>query len=210
MLKALLLRRLSRQAPPSDAFAVGRPSSLVITSSSTKYAAPLRAGHEDGQSSTRIVVAVFIRAQNIGFGKLRLDNLACVNPPNRSEGTRTRVSIGDLLIVITGAGVTSPALVDCDFGEAYVSQHVALIKPISVELSRWLLLCLIADAACRTTLLAAAYGSGKPGLNLDTIRRLTIPIPPQAEMHRILSRLDDLIAVVRQTRGHAFNEQTDS
>ena len=34
----------------------------------------------------------FVRAQNIRFGRLRLDDLACVNPPKKSEGTRTRVS----------------------------------------------------------------------------------------------------------------------
>ena len=68
--------------------------------------------------------AGFIRAQNIRFGKLRLDDLACVNPPSKSEGSRTLAAKGDLLIVITGAGVTNPALLDRDLGEAYVSQHV--------------------------------------------------------------------------------------
>ena len=51
---------------------------------------------------------LFIRAQNIRFGKLRLEDLAFVNPPSNSEGSRTQVAKGDLLIVITGAGVTNP------------------------------------------------------------------------------------------------------
>src|SRR5262249_184887 len=36
--------------------------------------------------------AKFIRAQNIRFGKLYSHDLACVNPPNKAEGVRTRVS----------------------------------------------------------------------------------------------------------------------
>jgi type I restriction enzyme S subunit len=36
--------------------------------------------------------------------------------------------MGDLLIVITGAGVTNPARLIGDIGEAYVSQHVGLIR----------------------------------------------------------------------------------
>jgi type I restriction enzyme S subunit len=135
----------------------------------------------------------FIRAQNIRFGKLRLDDLACVNPPKKSEGTRTQVSKGDLLVVITGAGVTNPALLGADLGEAYVSQHVALIKPTDTNLSPWLLLCLMAPMGGRAELVMRAYGAGKPGLNLDNIRSLPIPLPPLAEQRRIVEKVNSLM-----------------
>jgi type I restriction enzyme S subunit len=137
----------------------------------------------------------FIRAQNIRFGRLRLDDLACVNPPRRSEGTRTQVSKDDLLIVITGAGVTNPARLDKDLGEAYVSQHVALVKPTDTSLSHWLLLCLMAPMGGRAALVKRAYGAGKPGLNLDNIRSLLIALPPLAEQRRIVAKVDELMTV---------------
>ncbi|MFG1288432.1 restriction endonuclease subunit S [Xanthobacter versatilis] len=137
----------------------------------------------------------FIRAQNIRFGKLRLDDLAFVNPPSNSEGSRTQVAKGDLLIVITGAGVTNPALLDHDPGEAYVSQHVGLVRPSDNRLSKWLLLCLMADAGGRAELVERAYGAGKPGLNLENIRSLSIPLPPLAEQHRIVAKVDALMAL---------------
>jgi len=137
----------------------------------------------------------FIRAQNIRFGKLRLDDLAFVNPPSNSEGSRTQVAKSDLLIVITGAGVTNPALLDHDPGEAYVSQHVGLVRPSDQRLSEWLLLCLMADAGGRAELVERAYGAGKPGLNLDNIRSLSIPLPPLAEQRRIVAKVDDLMAI---------------
>jgi len=137
----------------------------------------------------------FIRAQNIRFGRLRLDDLACVTPPAGSEGARTQVSPGDLLVVITGAGVTNPALLDRDLGEAYVSQHVGLVRPAMIELSRWLLLCLMAHAGGRSQLLQRAYGAGKPGLNLDNIRTLIIPLPPMAEQLRILAKVGELVSI---------------
>lgn len=67
--------------------------------------------------------AKFLRAQNLRFGRLLLDDLACVSPPSQAEGTRTRVSKGDLLIVIAGAGVTNPAVVERDLGEAFVRRR---------------------------------------------------------------------------------------
>lgn len=137
----------------------------------------------------------FIRAQNIRFGKLRLDDLAFVNPPSSSEGMRTRVAEGDLFIVITGAGVTNPARLDRDLGKAYVSQHVALVRPIDKELSEWFLLCLMAPAGGRSELIERAYGAGKPGLNLDNIRTLNVPIPPLAEQRRIIAKVDELMTL---------------
>lgn len=140
----------------------------------------------------------FIRAQNIRFGKLRLDDLAFVNPPSNSEGSRTQVAKDDLLIVITGAGVTNPALLDHDPGEAYVSQHVGLVRPTDSQLSVWLLLCLMADGAGRAELVERAYGAGKPGLNLDNIRSLSVPLPPLAEQYRIVAKVNELMALCDQ------------
>jgi type I restriction enzyme, S subunit len=135
----------------------------------------------------------FIRAQNIRFGKLKLDDIAHVKLPKKTEGIRTQLSQGDILIVITGAGVTNPALLDTEIGEAYVSQHVALVKSTKKELSQWLLLCLMAPIGGRNELVERAYGSGKPGLNLDNIRSLKIALPPLNEQNRIIAKVDELI-----------------
>ena len=137
----------------------------------------------------------FIRAQNIRFGKLKLDDLAFVRPPSNSEGTRTRAAEGDLLIVITGAGVTNPARLDRDLGEAYVSQHVGLVRLVQKQLSEWILLCLMAPVGGRSELVERAYGAGRPGLNLENIRTLSVPLPPLSEQRRIVAGVDHLMAL---------------
>ncbi len=152
----------------------------------------------------------FIRAQNVRFGTLKLDDLAFVNPPSNSEGSRTKVAKGDLLIVITGAGVTNPAVLDRDLGEAYVSQHIGLVRPMNEQLSHWLLLCLMAPAGGRAELIERAYGAGKPGLNLDNIRSLSVPLPPLAEQQRIVAKVDELMAVCDQLEASLTATQTDS
>ena len=102
----------------------------------------------------------FLRAQNIRFGRLRLEELACVTPPAQSEGARTQVQQSDLLIVITGAGVTNPALLDRDLGEAYVSQHVALVRPTNTD---------IVIRGC-----SSSYGFGIGNLSLGSVSGLLV------------------------------------
>ena len=125
-------------------------------------------------------------------------DLAHVKPPSNSEDTRTQVAKGDLLIVITGAGVTNPALLQQELGEAYVSQHVGLVRPTQRQIADWLLLSVMsvmADAGGRAELVQRAYGAGKLGLNLDNIRSLSIPLPPLAEQRRIVAKVDALMAL---------------
>ncbi|TCF97205.1 hypothetical protein BZM26_33040 [Paraburkholderia strydomiana] len=83
---------------------------------------------------------------------------------------------------------------DQDLGEAYVSRHVALIKPTTTALSRWLLLCVMAGAGSRDELVERAYGAGKPGLNLDNIRTLSMPLP-LAEQERIVARVGEFMTL---------------
>jgi type I restriction enzyme S subunit len=114
------------------------------------------------------------------------------------------------LIVITGAGVTNPAILEDEIGEAYVSQHVALVKLTEIDVSRWLLLCLMAPAGGRSELVERAYGAGKPGLNLDNIRSLTVPLPPIAEQRRILAKVDQLMSLCNRLEAQLTNARNVS
>jgi type I restriction enzyme, S subunit len=73
---------------------------------------------------------LFVRAQDIKTDSLKLDSVAHVELPPDSEGTRTRIYRNDLLVTITGANVTKAARVALDIEEAYVSQHVGLVRPV--------------------------------------------------------------------------------
>ena len=44
---------------------------------------------------------IFLRIQNIGYNKLRLDDLTFINTPNTAEAKRTKVEPGDIVISIT-------------------------------------------------------------------------------------------------------------
>lgn len=133
--------------------------------------------------------ATFIRSQNINKDELDLSDIAFVKPPKSSEGSRTLVSLNDLLLTITGANVGKAAHVSIALDEAYVSQHVALIRPVAPLISKYIHLYLTADAGGRGLLSKEAYGAGKPGLNLKQIGTLAIPLPNTEEIAIIIEEL---------------------
>ncbi|MHC4456999.1 MAG: restriction endonuclease subunit S [Planctomycetota bacterium] len=135
---------------------------------------------------------IFIRAQNINTDKLELNKVAHVRPPDNAEGQRTRVQYGDILITITGANVTKTALIDSEISEAYVNQHVALIRPVDASIRNFLFLWTISPNHGRKKLLSDAYGAGKPGLNLSNIKSMPVGIPPLDEQLEIELRVEAL------------------
>jgi len=142
--------------------------------------------------------SVFIRAQNLNQDFLNLADIAYVRLPDSAEGKRTRVKYGDLLITITGANTTKAGWVSTKLDEAYVSQHVALCRPISDALSPFLYRYIVAEAGGRKKLTTDAYGAGKPGLNLDNVRSLTVPLPPLPEQQEIVRLLDEQFEVIER------------
>ena len=73
--------------------------------------------------------SLFLRMGNLSRDSfdLRLDNLQRVNLPDNAEGTRTRVAENDLLFSIT-AEIGMLGLIPANFEEAYINQHVGLIR----------------------------------------------------------------------------------
>lgn len=142
--------------------------------------------------------AFFIRSQDINTDELDISSAAFVRLPESSEGKRTRVQAQDLLVTITGANVGKVARVKQEISEAYVSQHVALVRFNKPEFAAFIELYLKDTCSGRGTLTELAYGGGKPGLNLSNIRGLLVPMPPIKEQVEILRRIENLFAFADQ------------
>lgn len=133
---------------------------------------------------------VFLRMGNLTREhlNLRFGDVVHVNPPTDGEGSRTALQSGDLLMSIT-ADLGIIGIVPESLGEAYVNQHIALVrlKPQDVD-PRWVG-SYLASAGGRAQFDRLNDAGAKAGLNLPTVARLLIPLPPLEEQRRIASRL---------------------
>lgn len=151
--------------------------------------------------------ALFIRAQNIKTDRLCLDDEAFVDLPDKAEGLRARVAKHDILITITGGNLGKTALVEDDFEEAYISQHIALTRLMNTDLARWVHMSLTTDRGPRGALLAYSRGD-KPGLNLPNVRHVPIPLPPLAEQAAIVERVEALMTTCRALEAEIAHSRT--
>jgi type I restriction enzyme, S subunit len=54
----------------------------------------------------------------------------------------------------------------------------------------------------------AAYGAGKPGLNLDNVRNISVAIPPLAEQEEIIRRVEALFELADQFEARYWKAKT--
>jgi type I restriction enzyme S subunit len=135
--------------------------------------------------------AIFLRIGNLTRRHInfRLDDLVFVSPPQSSEGKRTAVETGDLLISIT-ADLGIIGIVPSDFDEAYVNQHIALVRLMKEEVSPRFIGWFLSSQGGQTQFESFNESGAKAGLNLPTIKRLIVPKMNPTEQERIAAILD--------------------
>ena len=136
--------------------------------------------------------ALFVRSQNVRDGQLDLADSQFVNPPQGSEGSRTRVKRSDLLITITGNSVGNVALVDQELGEAYISQHVGLVRLREPLRAQYVCRFLSPGSSGNGQISASQSGQSKPGLTLKNLRDFLVALPPLPEQRAIAAALNDV------------------
>ncbi|MCQ8105468.1 restriction endonuclease subunit S [Methylomonas sp. SURF-2] len=134
--------------------------------------------------------SLFVRSQNVRMGHLDLGDRQYVLPPSGEEGQRTKLEALDLLVTITGNGVGNVAIVPDDWRvTSFVSQHVGLVRLYDPEITKVVVNFLVEGAPGNRQIVDAQYGQSKPGLNLDSLRNIRIPIPSKRERIEIVESI---------------------
>ena len=135
--------------------------------------------------------AMFLRIGNLTRHhiNLRLDDLVLVDLPESSEGKRTAVRSGDFLISIT-ADLGIIGVIPENFGEAYVNQHIALVRLLSEAVNPRFVGWYLSGRQGQAQFEKLNESGAKAGLNLPTIRKLLVSLPEPPEQSRIAKALD--------------------
>ncbi len=135
--------------------------------------------------------AIFLRIGNLTREhiNLRLEDLVHVQVANSSEGKRTSVQEGDLLVSIT-ADLGIIAVIPKKLGEAYVNQHIALVRLDEEVTYPRFVGHLLSGNHGQFQIEKLNESGAKAGLNLPTVEKLFVAIPELSEQERIAEIID--------------------
>jgi type I restriction enzyme, S subunit len=153
---------------------------------------------------------VFIRVGNLDRNTISLDltDIQRVNISNDTEGVRSKIFSGDILVSVT-ADIGMIGIVDDELGEAYISQHVALARPFAGFSKDYLAWYLASHNDGYQQFQKLQRGATKTGLGLDDIRSIWIPFPSLAEQEAIVSAIKSHFRTIEKIREQYLSAQAD-
>ena len=146
--------------------------------------------------------AKFVRMTNLSREgiHLLLEDLRFVSiPKGSSEGTRTSLQQGDILISIT-AELGKIGIIPKGFGEAYINQHTALVRIAENAAAPTFIAYSISRREANIRLNQLNDSGAKAGLNLSTIKNFKVVLPPLPEQQKIAAFLGVVDERVEQLR----------
>lgn len=137
-----------------------------------------------------------LRCSDVRPGFIDLSGVRKVEESIESAYARTRLEGGEVVINIRGT-LGGVALVPDDLKGHNVAREVAVI-PIAVGLCGPFFVHLMLSPYFWDHIQRNLRGIAYKGLNLGILRELPIPLPPLAEQHRIVAKVDALMALCDQ------------
>jgi len=134
--------------------------------------------------------ATFVRVGNVRRNAVDLDlaDLQHVSPPESAEGVRTSLMPNDIVITIT-ADLGRVGIIPSNLQEAYVNQHVALVR-LKVARSATSIAWYLSSPAGQASLLEKDRGVTRSGLGLDDIRAVAVPDLSVSESEEVVRKIN--------------------
>ncbi|MEO0129703.1 MAG: restriction endonuclease subunit S [candidate division WOR-3 bacterium] len=126
-------------------------------------------------------------------GKFNFDEIKYVPIEFFNEMTKGKIKKGDILIVKDGATTGKTAIVRSDFPyeKAAINEHVFIARPVQC-INNFYLFYYLYSPYGQDYVKKNFKGTAQGGINLTFANNSYIPLPPLAEQHRIVAKIEEL------------------
>lgn len=132
----------------------------------------------------------FLSAFNIENDHMKWNNLNFINKYRYDESPEIKLKVGDLLLVKDGAGIGKCARIDeLPYGESTANGSLAVITSYDMLDYRYLYYFMVSKSFKDHTELLI-NGMGVPHFTQGEMKKIVMPVPPQAEQQQIVTYLD--------------------
>ena len=135
----------------------------------------------------------FITTSNLYWGRFFLDNLKEMYFTDE-ELITCSAQKGDLLVCEGGAGYGRSAIWDKDYNIC-LQNHVHRLRPVVFGLCEYAYYLIYFLKESNRLL---SVGTAMPGLSANRLKELLVPLPPLAEQHRIVAKIEELLPKVEE------------
>jgi type I restriction enzyme S subunit len=137
----------------------------------------------------------FVNAGHLVGGKVVMDDMNFITPTTFQKLGGGKLKNGDQIYCLRGS-LGKHAIYNYDFNAAIASSLV-ILRPVEPQTVPFLTLYFDSTAAMET-LRRFDNGTAQPNLSSENLRKFKIPLPPLAEQHRIVAKVDELMALCDQ------------
>lgn len=137
----------------------------------------------------------FLKVYNIRNQKIDFEYRKQFIDPNyhSSKMGRSKLVPGNLIMNIVGPPLGKIALIPDDYPEYNCNQAIVVFRPIVMPLNKYLYVYLLAGTFLNEIELVGT--AGQDNISVTKSQLMPIPLPPLAEQHRIVAKIDQLMAL---------------
>jgi type I restriction enzyme S subunit len=158
----------------------------------TKGSTPTSYGHAYTDQGVN-----FIKVESIRNSQIRREDITSFISAETNEFlSRSRLEEGDILFSIAGS-IGTCAVVSATVLPANTNQALAIIRGTHVVFSNRFLLNALRSSVSNSIQILAR-GGAMNNVSLEDIHNFVVPVPPLAEQHRIVAKVDELMALCDQ------------
>jgi len=150
---------------------------------------------------------LFIRSQNVIDNELNLDNSTFISEEINNTMRNSIVKPKDILLNITGASLGRSCVVPNKIKSGNVNQHVCIIRIDNFN-EPYFIQPILSSQKLQNIFSSIQTGSGREGLNFESIKKIHLNLPTLPEQQKIaafLTSVDERIAQL--TKKKALLEQ---
>lgn len=145
---------------------------------------------------------LFIRSQNINNDKLDLTNIVFIPEEINNTMKNSVVLANDILLNITGASLGRSCVVPNYFTIGNVNQHVCIIR-LKSKYNPYFIQPIFSSKKGQDIFVSFQTGSGREGLNFDSIKRIELFFPNIEEQNKIanfLTSVDEKLNLLKEKK----------
>jgi len=169
---------------------------ISLTKLITKGSSPKWQGVSYSENTDDVL---FVTSENVDSFKLKFIKKKYVEIKFNEIEPRSVLKRNDILMNIVGASIGRTAVFDIDT-LANINQAVCLIRTLGNFLSGNFLLIFFNSEVCKNYMFDKQVDNARANLSMGNISNFVLPIPPLAEQHRIVAKVDELMALCDQLR----------